>query len=389
MIQKIILFLVLSILLPDLYIYCLFIRNLTGKIYLRLLYFVPSLLLLAGIFFMAYLADGRFLAENSRLVGWISVVYLVIVFPKLIFSVFSLLDLLLRNFLPKAVRPFKYIGLLGALISTVVILYGAAVGKTDYVVHEIPIYSSAIPTSFDGYKLVQFSDVHIGSWKGNEEALRKAVCLINDLKADVVVFTGDLVNSRTDELNGFEEILAGIKAKDGVYSILGNHDYGTYYLWNSPQEQVANLEELKGREKRMGWKMLNNEHAMLYRGKDSIALIGVENDGEPPFSQHGDLKKAMNDAVAPYKILLSHNPTHWRREVLSTDIDLMLAGHTHAMQMAWGHHSPASYKYPEWGGLYSQGNQLLYVNVGLGFIGIPLRIGARPEITVFTLHSGS
>lgn len=137
--------------------------------------------------------------------------------------------------------------------------------------------------------------------------------------------------------------------------------------------------------------MLNNAHSMLYRETDSIALIGVENEGEPPFSQHGDLKKAMSKAEAKFKILLSHNPTHWRREVLDTDINLMLAGHTHGMQMAWGKHSPSSYVYPEWSGSYSAGEgsdkQSLYVNVGLGFIGIPFRLGAWPEITILTLRS--
>lgn len=386
MIQKIVLFLIVSILLPDLYIYFAYIRKLTRKRYFRLLYFAPSLLLLVTVIYIAYLAHDKFIAENARLVGWFSITFLAVVFPKLIFSVCSFLDILLKYLFPRFPRPFKYIGMLGALTGFVLILYGAAIGKTAFVIHDVPIHSSAIPASFEDYKIVQVSDLHVGSWKGNEEALRRAVGLINGLNADLVVFTGDLVNNRTNELDGFEEILSEIKGKDGVYSVLGNHDYGTYYQWNSPEEQTANLLDLKEREKVMNWKMLNNEHVMLYRGNDSIALIGVENDGEPPFSQHGDLKKAMSGVDASYKILLSHNPTHWRREVLSTDIDLMLAGHTHAMQMAWGQHSPASYKYPEWGGLYSEGNQLLYVNVGLGFIGIPLRIGAWPEITVFTLH---
>lgn len=386
MIQKIFFFLILMILLPDVYIYFVYIRKWTKKACFRLTFFIPSILLLGGLFYLAFMATGKFVSANSQLIGWVTMAYLIVVIPKLIFSLVSLLDLPLKYLLRKPRQPFKYIGMAGALASIGIIAYGATAGKTAFIVNEVPVYASNIPAAFDNYRILQFSDVHIGSWKGNEKALGEAVEMINGLNADVTVFTGDLVNSRTDELDGFERILAGISGKDGVYSILGNHDYGTYYQWDSPEELTANFEELKMREKRMGWRMLNNEHVMLYRGNDSIALIGVENDGEPPFSQNGDLKKAMQGADAPFKVLLSHNPTHWRREVLSTDIDLMLAGHTHAMQMAWGHHSPASFKYPEWGGMYKEGHQMLYVNIGLGFIGLPMRIGARPEITVFTLH---
>lgn len=212
------------------------------------------------------------------------------------------------------------------------------------------------------------------------------VDLVNAQKPDLIVFTGDLVNNRAAELDGFEEILSQLHATDGVYSILGNHDYGPYYRWKSKREQVNNLNDLKKRQADMGWILLNNEHTLLHRGNDSIALIGVENEGEPPFSQHGDLPKAQAGTNGLFKLLLSHNPTHWRREVLpQSDIDLMLAGHTHAMQLAIGHHSPASWIYPEWGGMYMEDNRGLYVNVGMGFVGLPFRFGAWPEITVITL----
>ena len=212
------------------------------------------------------------------------------------------------------------------------------------------------------------------------------VDLVNAQKPDLIVFTGDLVNNRAAELDGFEEILSQLHATDGVYSILGNHDYGPYYRWKSKRDQVNNLNDLKKRQADMGWILLNNEHTLLHRGNDSIALIGVENEGEPPFSQHGDLTKAQAGTNGLFKLLLSHNPTHWRCEVLpQSDIDLMLAGHTHAMQLAIGHHSPASWIYPEWGGMYMEDNRGLYVNVGMGFVGLPFRFGAWPEITVITL----
>lgn len=390
MIQKLFIYLTLLLIIPDIYIYRMFIIRLTDNIFLRTLYFLPSLLLLGGTAYLAYMANSRFLSENYQYVGWITITYMVIVFPKILFTICSLFDIPLRYFFKISWHPFSYIGIAGGIVCAGVIIYGSILGKTAFEVKEESIYSNRIPPAFDNYRIVQISDLHIGSWKGNEKALQEAVNIINNQKADLVVFTGDLVNSKADELNGFENILSGIKSKDGVYSILGNHDYGTYYRWDTPEQLAANLEDLKNREAKIGWKMLNNSNVMLYREKDSISLIGVENEGEPPFSQHGDLKKAMEKADAQYKILLSHNPTHWRREVLGTDINLMLSGHTHAMQMAWGEHSPSSYVYPEWKGIYSEEkgeeSKILYVNVGLGFIGIPFRIGAWPEITVFTLH---
>lgn len=203
--------------------------------------------------------------------------------------------------------------------------------------------------------------------------------LVNAQQPDLIVFTGDLVNHRAVELNDFQEILAGLKAGDGVYSILGNHDYGPYFHWKSKQDQDNNLIELKQRQAAMGWKLLNNEHTFLIQGNDSIALIGVENQGEPPFSQHGDLPKAKAGIEGMFKLLLSHNPTHWRREVLpESDIDLMLAGHTHAMQLQLGNYSPSVYIYPEWGGMYLEGTRGLYVNVGIGYVGLPFRFGAWP-----------
>ena len=229
--------------------------------------------------------------------------------------------------------------------------------------------------------------MHIGSWEGNARALQRMVDLVNAQHPDLIVFTGDLVNNQAKELDGFQQILSGLRAKNGVYSILGNHDYGPYHKWESQRAQVENLADLKKREAEMGWKLLNNEHVILHQGNDSIALIGVENEGEPPFSQHGDLPKAMQGTEGMFQLLLSHNPTHWRREVLpQSQIDLMLAGHTHAMQMALGHHSPSSFVYPEWSGMYSEEGRNLYVNVGLGFVGLPFRFGAWPEITVITLN---
>ena len=197
-----------------------------------------------------------------------------------------------------------------------------------------------------------------------------------------------MVNQQSHELDDFKETLSQLHAPDGVYSILGNHDYGTYYRWHNRKEEAANLEYLIGQQKDMGWKMLNNEHCILYHKGDSIALIGVENDGEPPFSQFADLPKAMQGTEGMFRILLSHNPTHWRREVLpDSDIELTLSGHTHAMQMEIFGHSLSSLIYPEWSGMYYEGKRALYVNVGIGYVGLPFRFGAWPEVTVIKLVS--
>lgn len=267
------------------------------------------------------------------------------------------------------------------------ILYGSSVGRSRFEVKETTYSSSRLPQTFDGYRIVQLSDIHIGSWIGNASAIERMVELVNAQQPDLIVFTGDLVNHRAVELDEFQEILARLKAKDGVYSILGNHDYGPYFRWKSKQEQDENLIDLKQRQAAMGWKLLNNSHTFLVQGNDSIALIGVENEGEPPFSQHGDLTGAKAGTEGMFQILLSHNPTHWRREVLpESDVDLMLAGHTHAMQLQFGDYSPSVYIYPEWSGMYLEGTRGLYVNVGIGYVGLPFRFGAWPEITVLTLR---
>lgn len=379
------LFILLSILIiPDIYIYKIFIERNTACIGLKLLYFLPSVILLVGLIGIVFFVTSETMAKPY--IGWFIVTFFLFSLPKLLFCICSLLDLPLKYFLKYNFMPFSWLGVLLGAICAGGILYGTIVGKTKFDIKEVIFRSSKIPPSFDNYKIIQLSDIHIGSWTGNEKSIQQAIRLINEQEPDLIVFTGDLVNHRAIELDNFEEILAKMKAKDGVYSILGNHDYGPYYHWNTQQEKTENLKDLVQREVDMGWKLLNNEHVYLTKGNDSIALIGVENWGMPPFDGRGDLKKAMHGVDSPFKILLTHNPTHWKAEVLPhSDIDLTLSGHTHAMQFAFGQHSPSSWVYKEWKGMYSEDDQHLYVNVGLGFVGMPFRLGAWPEITVITL----
>lgn len=387
MLQKIFIVLLLLLIVPDIYIYRMFIYRLSISPVFKALYFLPSLALLAGLVFLLFLAPPAFAEQHPHFIGDFGIAYMLFVFPKILFMLCSLIGLPFNYLLHWPKTPFVYAGLILATVNAGMILYGTLVGKHRFEVKEVTFRSPRLPEAFDGYRIVQLSDMHIGSWQNNTRALRKMVELVNAQNPDLIVFTGDLVNNRAVELDGCEEILAGLHARDGVYSILGNHDYGTYYHWKTKKDQALNLDDLEKRQADMGWILLNNAHTILRSGNDSIALIGVENEGEPPFSQHGDLPKAMQGTGNLFKVLLSHNPTHWRREVLpQSDVDLMLAGHTHAMQLSVGHHSPSSFVYPEWGGMYNEGERGLYVNVGVGFIGLPFRFGAWPEITVITLR---
>lgn len=387
MLQRLFIFLLLFLILPDVFLYFRFIVKLTTKRWLRTLYWIPSILLTVGLLYLVYFANNAFAAQHTSKIGWFSIFFFLFSAPKLIMTLCTMIGIPFHKWLHWPRTPFICTGLTLSTLCIIMILYGSFIGRTQFDVKEVTYSSPQIPQAFDGYRIVQLSDLHIGSWQGNANAIRTLVDLVNAQHPDLIVFTGDLVNHRADELNDFQEMLAELKAKDGVYSILGNHDYGPYFRWKSQQELENNLIEIKQRQADMGWKLLNNSHDFLIQGNDSIALIGVENEGEPPFSQHGDLIKAMQGTEELFQILLSHNPTHWRREVLpQSTVDLMLAGHTHAMQWKLGNYSPASYIYPEWSGMYLEGTRGLYVNVGIGYVGLPFRFGAWPEITVLTLR---
>ena len=382
MLQRLFIFLLIFLILPDSYLYLRFIVHLTAKRWLRILYWLPAFLLSTGLLYLVYFSNNAFAERHTQAIGWFSIFFFLFTAPKLLLSLCTIIGVPFHKWLRWPRTPFICTGLTLAVISIVMIIYGSFIGRTQFDVKEVTYSSPKLPSAFDGYRIVQLSDIHIGSWQGNASAIQKLVKL-----ADLIVFTGDLVNHRAVELNDFQDILAGLKAKDGVYSILGNHDYGPYFHWKSKDEQDDNLNDLLQRQAAMGWKLLNNSHTILIQGSDSIALIGVENEGEPPFSQYADLPEAMRGTEGMFQILLSHNPTHWRREVLpQTYIDLMLAGHTHAMQLKFGNHSPSSYIYPEWSGMYLEGTRGLYVNEGIGYVGLPFRFGAWPEITVLTLR---
>ncbi len=279
------------------------------------------------------------------------------------------------------------------VVPAVGFLYGMVRGAYKYRVHNVKVPSSKIPKEFNGFKIVQISDIHTGSFL-NTNALEKAFEIVMQQNADIILFTGDLVNTQTDETNGFENVYNKLKAPYGVYSVLGNHDYGDYREWDSAEEKHKNLENLKAVQKASGWKLLMNEHVALEKNGEKIALLGIENwGGSMRFPRYGKLDVAYKGAEDyPFKILMSHDPSHWDVQVTKEypTIDLTLSGHTHGMQFGieipnfkW---SPIQYLYKNWAGLYKQGEQFLYVNRGLGFLGYPGRLGIWPEITVMELQ---
>lgn len=392
---RITLFFLILLLLPDWYIYRFYIKHSIRK-WKRWLWWTPSIGLLLSLLVFAFFRHSLQHAFSIYLI-----VTLCVAVPKMVFMVCDTILYLCKKLAQsifKVSAPLPLIRLytltkvclplLASLATCAYIIFGAIFGKEFFQVKEVTFASADVPPAFDGYRILQLSDMHTGSWIDQGNALQRAVSLCNAQHPDLIVFTGDLVNSRADELKPFMPILSQLQAKDGVYSVLGNHDYGTYVHWDTEADRLANIDTLISRERQMGWHMLMNEHHILHRGNDSIALIGVENSGNPPFPNRGNLHKAQKGTENLFKVLLSHDPTHWRREVLPrTDIQLMLAGHTHDMQVNLFGFSFSKFVYSEHRGMYLEAGRGLYVNVGLGFVMFPMRLGAWPEITIITLKT--
>lgn len=282
--------------------------------------------------------------------------------------------------------------LMGAALTSG-LLYGMT-NRYRYQIRRVRLNTPSIPDAFKGLRIIQISDIHSGSFD-DREAVAEGVAAIMQTKPDLIVFTGDLVNDKAEELEPYLDVFKELKAPLGVYSVLGNHDYGDYVSWPSEEAKKQNLETLKQHHATMGWRLLLNDHVVLERDKQQLALIGIENWGaKVGFPKYGNLSQAvagLENKDIPLKILLSHDPSHWDAEVRQnfTDITLTLSGHTHGMQFGidipgfkW---SPVQYVYDQWAGLYQQQNQYLYVNRGFGFIGYQGRLGILPEITMIEL----
>ncbi len=345
-------------------------------------------------------------AGLSRIFLFIGV-YILFYLPKLVFVGFRLtediiwfiswiISLPVNRITHMAMVPVRWsiiseIGLAASVIPFIAVLWGLIFGRFHYKVEQTEISFRDLPESLDGLRIVQLSDIHLGSVFGKHDRVQKAIDIVNSLRPDLVLFTGDLVNNYSEEAHGWEDLFGSIKARYGKFSVLGNHDYGDYWEWKSDAERQNNMQLLYRIHKEMGFNLLLNESDIVPVNGDRLALIGVENWGLPPFKQYGDLEKSLKNVPSSlFKILLSHDPSHWDAEIREkTGIQLTLSGHTHAMQFGfrlgnfkW---SPSKYIYKRWMGLYQQNGQALYVNRGMGFIGFPGRIGMRPEISLLVL----
>ena len=315
----------------------------------------------------------------------------IIRIPQAIYSLFNQ-GFNGQEYFPQRRKFLSQIALIMASIPFGALMYGMYRGKYNYKVMSYEIEFDDLPNSFDGFTISHISDIHCGSFD-NYEKVKYGIELINKQKSDVIMFTGDIVNNISAELDTWKDLFSELTAKHGVYSILGNHDYGDYMQWNSDDEKIKNFENLKKIQNEMGFNLLINENDSIRKGDETISIVGVENWGAGGFKKAGDLKKATSGLSSKeFKILLSHDPSHWNAEVTPSEnyFPLTLSGHTHGMQFGidipgWIKWSPIKWRYPQFAGLYKKAKEYLYVNRGFGYLAYPGRVGMWPEITVITL----
>ncbi len=333
-------------------------------------------------------------AKNFRIVVWIMWFYfyfLLIYIPKLIHIFFNLIEYLFKRLFKRTTLYFNYLRIGISAFVVITMLVGAYITPRNFELTKVSLKIPNLPDSFNGYKIIQISDVHLGSWNNRHKKFKRVIKLINSQHADIIVFTGDMVNNYAEEATGWRPYFLQLEAKSAKFAIKGNHDYGDYTDWDTPSRRRTNNLKINQSFEDFGFKLLLNEHVYLKKGTDSICLVGVENFGGKRTSNYSDLSTALqNTNPNELKILLSHDPNHWDAEIRThKDIVLTLAGHTHAAQMGikigdWLL-SPAAFVFKYSAGLYKVDNQYIYVNRGLGYIGLPLQIGVRPEITLIEL----
>lgn len=350
--------------LPDFWLWHIGVSE--WPLLLAILWWVPSLLLV--------------LAEVWLQMGFFHKLSVRVLFTTILFSAFpKVVFILFDAFLPWFFALIPALGVMGWFA------FGFIEGWKRLELKHITFTSPDLPPYFDGYRLVQITDFHLGSFPPGNDFVQKVVDATNNEEPDMILFTGDLVNNQASEVEPYLDTLGQLHASDGIYSIWGNHDYCEYGNNHSIGALKRNRRMLYGYQESLGWHQLMNEHHVVSHGKASIAVIGVENPGQPPFTNRSNLKKAMKGLNPDmFKILLSHDPHHWRREVVGKKIQLTLAGHTHAGQLKIGKWTPARMAFKEWGGAYRIGEQMLYVSSGIGG-SFPFRLGAWPELTVITL----
>lgn len=400
-----IIFVVIYVVL-DIYAYQAF-KTITRHSWIYYIYLFLSLLALANLLYQ-FMGPGNegWSGARSYSIGF----FLVLFVPKLIMFFLLVGEDMVRlvmggvkklahsenDFIIPSRRKFiSQIALGIAAIPFASLLYGMYQGRYNYKVLKYVLYFDDLPDAFDKYRITQISDIHSGSFD-NPEKIKYGVDLINEQGSDLITFTGDLVNNKADEMDTWKQLFGSISARDGVYSILGNHDYGDYVEWDSAEAKEANLETLKKVHSEMGWKLLLNEHKFLEKDGQRIALVGVENWGAGGFKKKGDLDKAAAGVQdEDFKVLLSHDPSYWQEKIKNDTkhYHLTLSGHTHGMQFGieipgWFKWSPVQYRYENWAGIYEEFGRYINVNRGFGFLAYPGRVGIWPEISVIELRKG-
>ncbi len=358
------------------------------SIFINILFILlPGVLFIGGFTWIKFFYQLFSAPQLPFIIMWFNLLFLVIYIPKLLWIV--------GNFIKQKTQLKESIVNNTIYILTALYLlllfYGTFITTNRIKITNVEITFKNLPIGFDNYTIVQISDVHLGSRPSDKKFYKNVVDKINFENPDIVVFTGDIVNNFASEMAGFDTVFLRIKAKNGKFAVLGNHDYGDYTVWNSSQAKLENLIQIKKSFAEFGFRLLNNESIILKNRLDSIELLGVENFSKKEHKSYANLQNALKKSYNnSFKILLSHNPEHWEQEILpQTNIDLTLSGHTHAAQMGMQVngkvYSPAVFLYKQYSGLYVKENQKIYVSRGIGYIGLPLLIGLNPEITVIKL----
>jgi len=379
-----------------------------GRRWVRFVYWAISIGMIAvlvwGVFNVQELRANRSYSFFFSLVAML----MLFLLPKLVIIAFHLIEDLLellrwvgtrmhggdRSVDGETYTRFRFLSQLGLALAAIPfagVLYGITKGRRNFNVARVTVKSAKLPAGFDGLRVVQISDMHLGSFPTGSDIVQRGVDLINAEQPDLILFTGDMVNDYSEEAEPWLEKLSALTARIGKFSILGNHDYSDYAQWSNAADKAANLARLKNHHASTGFRLMLDEHLNIERAGERMTLIGVQNWGTR-FQQYGDLKKAVAGTdPSLFRLLMSHDPSHWEAQVHAEKIDLTLSGHTHGAQfgitIAGQTYSPAQWVYKHWAGLYEHDGMSLYVNRGFGFIGFPGRVGMPPEITVFELRS--
>ena len=381
MIARISIIILLVTLLPDIYMYRRYVKRRLGNVWARMAWWLPMLLITVSTIGVSLTRD--FAPHNLTLFNTYLFITALVVLPKLTFVLCSLAGRLARRVLKLRRNWGNYVGLVLVLAELYILFHGTMMGTDRLNIRQVTIESDDLPEAFDGYRIAQFTDAHLGSMK--DELMLRAVTAIDDMRPDLIVFTGDIQNMRPEELPRFAQTLKRLKAKDGVMSVLGNHDY-SHYVNVSPEEALRNERMTRDFETSVGWQLLLNDNRIVRRGSDSIVIAGGENDGRPPFPAKADLKKTMRGINAKsFVVMLQHDPSAWRRHILpETNAQLTLSGHTHGGQISLFGLRPTELVGKEDDGLYVEGKRKLFVSTGLGGF-IPFRFYMNPEVVEITL----